>query len=47
VTLSVGSGAVERRVVDQDVDLAEAFDGLVDQRLALRLVADIEHHAVG
>ena len=38
---------VERGVVDQDVDLAEALDGLGDQRLDLRLVADVADHAGG
>jgi hypothetical protein len=36
---------IKRGVVDQDVDLAEAFDGLRDQILDRRLVADVEGDA--
>ena len=41
---------IKRRVVDQDVDLAEAVDGLRHQGLDRRLVADVERaagHGVG
>ena len=38
---------IDRRVVDQDVDLAEPLHGLGDQRLHLALVADVEGHAGG
>ena len=45
--LGVVQGGEQGRVVDQDVDLAEALHGFGDQRLDLILLADIAGHAHG